>query len=53
MTLNFLGPPLGSIELWDEDEEPDECDRYWKELSDKERKAAEVLGYNEVRWNID
>jgi hypothetical protein len=39
--------------LWDDDEEPDECCKNWNQLNDEERAAAQVLGYNEVKWNLD
>ncbi|KAL3784819.1 hypothetical protein HJC23_013859 [Cyclotella cryptica] len=38
---------------WDDDEEPEECDKDWNQLSEEERDAARVLGYDERRWNSD
>jgi hypothetical protein len=40
-------------DLWDDDEEPEECDKQWSELNEEQKAAARVLGYNEVKWNLD
>ena len=40
-------------DLWDDDEEPEECDKDWDELNEEEMAAASVLGYDEVKWNMD
>ncbi|CAJ1966835.1 unnamed protein product [Cylindrotheca closterium] len=38
-------------ELWDNDDEPDECDEWWKDLSSAQQDAATKLGYTEDSWN--
>lgn len=38
-------------EMWDEDEEPDECDEYWKDLTKEQQEAAAKLGFDEESWN--
>mmetsp|Transcript_37311 Transcript_37311/g.90592 ORF Transcript_37311/g.90592 Transcript_37311/m.90592 type:complete len:98 (-) Transcript_37311:117-410(-) len=38
-------------ELWDNDDEPDECDEWWKDLSAAQQEAATKLGYTEDAWN--
>lgn len=38
-------------EIWDEDEEPDECDEYWKDLTKEQQEAAAKLGFDEESWN--
>lgn len=37
--------------LWDSDEEPDECDVYWKKLSPEQQEAATKLGYSQKAWD--
>ena len=37
--------------MWDEDEEPDECDEYWKDLTKEQQEAAAKLGFDEESWN--
>ncbi|KAL7507207.1 hypothetical protein ACHAWX_005074 [Stephanocyclus meneghinianus] len=45
---------LGFLEdSWDDDEEPEECDKLWNQLSEEEQDAARVLGYDERKWNSD
>ena len=38
-------------EIWDADEEPDECDVFWKELSSEQQSAATFLGYDQQSWD--
>jgi hypothetical protein len=43
---------LGYTEkAWDEGESPDECNCFWKELSERKQSAAKMLGYNELLWD--
>eukprot|EP00539_Tryblionella_compressa_P002138 CAMPEP_0178740286 /NCGR_PEP_ID=MMETSP0744-20121128/4504_1 /TAXON_ID=913974 /ORGANISM="Nitzschia punctata, Strain CCMP561" /LENGTH=68 /DNA_ID=CAMNT_0020393039 /DNA_START=44 /DNA_END=250 /DNA_ORIENTATION=- len=37
--------------LWDNDEEPDECDEYWKDLTPEQQAAAKKLGYDQKMWD--
>ena len=37
--------------MWDNDKEPDTEDMDWHELTEEQRKAAEVLGYNQKTWD--
>ena len=37
--------------LWDADKEPKECDVYWRKLSEEQKEAAKVLGYDEKSWD--
>jgi hypothetical protein len=38
-------------EIWDTDDEPSDCDEYWKDLTPAQQEAATKLGYNEEMWN--
>ncbi|KAL7516183.1 hypothetical protein ACHAWX_001226 [Stephanocyclus meneghinianus] len=43
---------LGYTEaLWDNGEEPQDCDKLWNQLSEEQKVAAGVLGYDEEMWN--
>jgi hypothetical protein len=37
--------------LWDNDEEPEECDEYWRDLTPEQQAAAKKLGYDEKMWD--
>lgn len=37
--------------MWDDDDEPDECDEYWKDLSKEQQDAAVKLGYDQASWD--
>ena len=39
--------------LWDNDKEPDTCDKHWKKLTPEEQEAAKTLGFNEQSWDED
>ncbi len=39
--------------MWDKDREPDVCDEDWNDLTDEQRAAAEVLGYDAETWEAD
>jgi len=38
---------------WDKGDKTDAEELDWEELTDEQRKAAAVLGYDEVTWNAD
>lgn len=45
---------LGFLEdSWDDDKEPEECDKLWNQLSEEEKDSATVFGYDEQKWNSD
>jgi hypothetical protein len=38
-------------EIWDTDDEPSDCDEWWKDLSKEQQEAALKLGYSAESWN--
>ncbi|CAJ1948447.1 unnamed protein product [Cylindrotheca closterium] len=44
---------LGYTEqLWNENQQDPEKDKYWEELNVHEKEAAKILGYDEVHWDF-
>ena len=37
--------------LWDGDKEPEVSDEYWDDLTEEQRQAATVLGYDKDSWD--
>lgn len=40
-------------ELWDNDDETDECDEWWKDLTPAQQEAATKLGYTQETWDAE
>ena len=53
MDLHILLFIMISKDIWDNDKKCPADDLDWEELTNEQRKAAEVLGYNEDSWNGD
>ena len=53
--LNSHQTPAAALgynqQLWDNDQEPDECDEDWKDLTPAQQQAATALGYTKKSWD--